>query len=61
MITELSGLRMALDEYDHAEGHHSQREAEKRVHRLATIGILKIMIAAIDDPNRPGAAPPVEP
>lgn len=64
MIADLSGLRMALDEYDHAVGHHSQREAEKRVRRIATIGLLRTLIAALEDadrerwPDEPPTTPP---
>lgn len=53
MMMELSALRMALDEYDAAEDGHRRRDAERRVMKLVSVGLLKLMVQAIDDPDRP--------
>lgn len=49
MIADLSALRMALDEYDNAEGRHERERAEKRVRKILTIGLIKTLVAAVDD------------
>ena len=57
VIHELGPLRMALDEYDAAEDKHRRAQAERRVMKLVSVGLLKVMIAAVDDPKRPGREP----
>jgi hypothetical protein len=57
MIMDLAGVRMALAAYDAAETRHDRERAEKRLRRLLTVGLVRTMIAAIDDPARPGPQP----
>lgn len=56
MIHELGPLRMAIDEYDRAEDKHRRAYAQKRIDKLVTVGLLRLLIAAVDDPARPGPA-----
>lgn len=57
VILELGPLRMALDEYDNAEGKHARAQAERRVMKLVSVGLLKTLVAAVDDPDRPRPDP----
>ena len=55
MIADLSALRMALDEWKAAEGdQRARKNAARRVASLATPALLVTLVAAIDDPDRPG-------
>jgi hypothetical protein len=55
VILDLSALRMGLDEYDAAPNDTERDLAWQRLRNLLTVGLLRVMVAAIDDPNRPGA------
>lgn len=51
---DLAGVRMALADYDSAPSRHERDKAEKRLRRLFTVGLIRNLLAAVDDPNRPG-------
>lgn len=51
---DLAGVRMALADYDSAPSRHERDKAEKRLRRLFTVGLIRTLLAAVDDPNRPG-------
>lgn len=61
MIMDLAGVRMALADYDSAPSRHERDKAEKRLRRLFTVGLVRTIIAAVDDPNRPGPETDDEP
>lgn len=51
MPVELNGLRMALDLYDEAED-AAKPSARYKLMALLTPGIVRVLLAALDDPDR---------